>query len=113
MLYPLLLIRSAFAAIGEAHVTAWISVVQALSLIIFMTVGYWLGGPLGAIYGGAISKIIPSIAVLALAYRKRWTRPLKELRWLPACGVGLAAGMLSTYVVGTHTLADLRRFSGF
>lgn len=113
VLYPFLLIRGAFAAIGEAHVIAWISVLQAISLVVCMMVGYWLTGPIGAIFGGVASKAIPSIAILVLGYRKRWIVVHKELRWLPALILGLAAGKVATYLLGPYTLSDLRRLLSF
>lgn len=113
ILYPFLVIRGAFAAIGEAHVIAWISVLQAVSLVVCMMIGYWLTGPLGAIFGGVASKTIPSIAILVLGYRKRWVVVYKELRWLPALILGLAAGEIATYLVGPYTLSDLRQLLSF
>ncbi|MBR0725042.1 oligosaccharide flippase family protein [Bradyrhizobium manausense] len=109
VLYPFLLIRGAFAAVDEAHVTAWISVTQAASLVVGMIVGYWWAGPIGAIFGGVLSKIIPSVAILVLAHRKRWTVISKECRWLPAYLIGLVMGQCATYAIGTLTLLDLRR----
>ena len=113
ILYPFILIRSAFTAIGEAHVVAWISVVQAISFVIGLTFGYCVAGPIGSIAGGVLSRVVPSLGILILAHRKRWTVFSKELRCLPASALGFAAGQLATYALAPYTIADLRHLLSF
>jgi O-antigen/teichoic acid export membrane protein len=108
LLYPFLLIRSAFTAIGEPHVVAWVSVIQAISFVAGLVIGYLIAGPIGGIAGGVLSRLIPSLVILVLAHRKHWTVLSKELRCLPASGLGLVAGQLATYLLQPYTLTDLR-----
>lgn len=110
VLYPFLLIRSAFTAIGEAYITAWVSVVQAFSLVIGLIAGYALMGPIGGIASGVLSRMAPSLLILILARRKHWIVLIKELRSLPAFAIGLVMGQVATYFLGSYTLADLRMF---
>jgi O-antigen/teichoic acid export membrane protein len=110
LLYPISLIRSAFTVVGEAYITAWISVVQAIAVVAFLALGYWLAGSTGAIAGSVLSRAIPSLAILVVARRKRWIVFSNEIRLLPAAAVGLATGQLAVYTLGSLTLTDLRHF---
>ena len=51
VIYPLQLIRSAFTAIGQTYTVAAVSIISAISLIAFLTVGYLTFGVLGAVAG--------------------------------------------------------------
>jgi O-antigen/teichoic acid export membrane protein len=110
LLYPISLIRSAFTVVGEAYITAWISVVKAIAVVTFLALGYWLAGSTGAIAGSVLSRSIPSLAILLVAHRKRWIVFSNEIRLLPAAAVGLATGQLAVYALGSLTLTDLRHF---
>ena len=64
LIYPFQLIRSAFTAIAKTHIPAWgLGSPSAVSLVICLSLGYYIYGPLGAIAGVAINRIVPSIAM--------------------------------------------------
>jgi O-antigen/teichoic acid export membrane protein len=91
-MYPSSLILSAFPLTGSPQVSAVISVVQAVSLLTCMVAGFVLEGLPGVVFGIAIHRIVPSILVLELAYRRGWVDILKELRVLPVFGLGIFIG---------------------
>lgn len=110
LLYPLQVIRSAFTAIARANVVAWVSMLQAATLILCLSLGYYLWGPLGAIAGVAGNRIFPSIAWLILASRASWISPLKELRLALTYLAGFVLGILFNYLFGSLTHVGLRHF---
>lgn len=110
VLYPFPLIRSAFTATGEAYVTAWVSVIQAISFIMGLVLGYYIAGPLGAVAGGMLSRTVPALVILCMAYRRNWMIPLYEIRCLPASVAGLFLGYLVTYLLAPYTVTDVRHF---
>lgn len=109
LIYPLQLIRSAFTAVGKANVVAWISILQAVSLVTGLSLGYYTHGSLGAIAGIAVSRVVPSLAILVLAYRSGWISPWKELRWMPVCAIGYMVGTLSESAFASFTLINIRQ----
>jgi hypothetical protein len=60
-MYPLQLIRNAFAATGDSRTVAFGTVVQALSLIVCLVIGYVTFGTIGSIAGVAIHRLFPSV----------------------------------------------------
>ena len=52
--YPFQLIRSAFTAVGDTHVVASLSILQAVALLVLMLGGYVVFGSWGAIVGIAL-----------------------------------------------------------
>ena len=91
-IYPYLIMRSAFAATGETHIFAAISMLQAASFLVCVTVGFLAFGLLGAVGGVAFHRIIPSIVIFILARRRDWITPWRELVIIPAFIVGLLVG---------------------
>ena len=73
---------------AKANVVAWVSVLQAVTLVICLGLGYYLHGSLGAIAAVVGNRIFPSIAMVALAYRACWINLWKELRCIPAYAFG-------------------------
>ena len=108
LIYPFQLIRSAFTAIGKANIVAWVSVLQAVSLVICLSLGYRVYGPLGAIAGVAGSRLFPSLVMLILAQRTNWISPWKELRWIPPYAFGFILGEAATHVFEPVTVMSIR-----
>jgi O-antigen/teichoic acid export membrane protein len=107
LIYPFQLIRSAFTAVGKPNVVAWISVLQAVSLVICLALGYYFYGPLGAIAGIAGNRIFPSIAILILAHRATWMSYWGELRCIPVYAFGFLLGKAATYLIGSSTILTI------
>ncbi len=95
-LYPFPIIRNAFTATADTHVVAGISILDALSLLSLAAIGYFALGPLGAIAGVAIHRIIPAAVIVVLARQRGWIGIWHELRIIPVflVGVLLGKGML-------------------
>jgi O-antigen/teichoic acid export membrane protein len=91
-IYPLQLIRSAFTAIGQTYTVAAVSIIEAVSQVLFLVLGYSAFGVLGAIAGIAVSDIVPSMAFLVLAHRQRWFSAWHELRIIPIFVAGVVLG---------------------
>jgi O-antigen/teichoic acid export membrane protein len=108
LIYPFQLIRSAFTAVAKTNFVAWVSVVHAASLVICLSLGYYVYGPLGAIGGVASNRIFPSVAMLILAHRATWISPWKEMRWIPTYAVGFILGKIAMHVFGSFTLVSIR-----
>lgn len=106
-IYPLYLIRSAFTVVGDAHVVAGISLLQAASMILSMVGGFAIAGSFGAVTGLAVHRIIPSLVILFLAYRRRWISPLRELRIVPAFVAGAVAGKFAVIIMTTLGITDI------
>jgi O-antigen/teichoic acid export membrane protein len=100
VLYPLLIIRSAFIATGDTHVVAGNSLLQAASLLLSVAIGLFAWGPLGAIAGIAVYRIIPAAVILVLANKRGWIRGWLELRIIPAFVIGVLFGK-ATVLLGT------------
>jgi O-antigen/teichoic acid export membrane protein len=107
LIYPIQLIRGAFTAVGKTDVVAWISVMQAISLIACLSFGYSIHGALGAVAGIAANRLFPSIVLLMLAHRANWIRPWKELRSISFYAGGFLLGKAINYVIGIYPIADI------
>jgi O-antigen/teichoic acid export membrane protein len=112
LIYPFQLIRSAFTAVAKANIVAWVSIVQAISLILCLTLGYYFYGTYGAIFGIALNRIIPSATFLYLAQQRNWLSIWGELRWIPAYAAGFLLGHLVNHLLPAFSLADLRFILG-
>jgi O-antigen/teichoic acid export membrane protein len=113
LIYPFQLIRSAFTAVAKANIVAWVSVLQAVSLIVCLSLGYYSYGIYGAIFGIAINRIVPSMAFLYLAHGRGWVSVLGELRWLPAFAAGVLLGRLANELIPAFSIGDLRHLLGW
>jgi len=107
-LAPFPLIRSAFTAIGRADIVAMASIVQAISLVGFFLAGYYLFGPIGAIYGFAASRATVSLMTIVMAWSRGWISPLHELRGVPIYGLGLVLGSVVSSVLGSMSITQLK-----
>jgi O-antigen/teichoic acid export membrane protein len=92
MIYPFLVVRSAFTATGDTHIVAGVSILQAISLLSFMAIGFLSLGPLGAIAGVAIHRIIPATVTVLLSHRHGWIGIWQELRIVPIFIAGAFIG---------------------
>jgi O-antigen/teichoic acid export membrane protein len=90
--YPFAIIGSAFTATGDTHITAYVSILKAASLIAFVVIGFYGFGILGAIGGVALHRIIPSVVIIFLARQRNWIWIWQELRVIPAFVIGLLVG---------------------
>jgi hypothetical protein len=63
VLYPSLLIGSAFTANGEPRISALLSVVQALTLTPALAIGYVLFGTVGCLWAVAELWVLPIFAI--------------------------------------------------
>lgn len=93
-LYPLQFIRSAFTAVGDTYVVAWVSIVEAFSLVSFVTIGFMVLGLSGAVIGIAGHRLIPSLTFWALSRRKQWFSFWLEVRVAAFFAIGLFAAKL-------------------
>jgi O-antigen/teichoic acid export membrane protein len=109
-LYPFQLIRSAFTAVGETWTVAFVSIVQAFSLCLFLMVGYLGWGVLGGVAGIAFSRAVPSAVFLALAHRRDWIGIWHELRSVPLFGVGFAMGKMLLVAGSSLAPESMHRF---
>ena len=90
--YPIMVIGSAFTATGDSYISALGSALKAVSMVMFLIVGFLVDGLLGAIAGIALHRLVPSGFILMLAKRRGWIWLRHELRIIPAFVVGLAIG---------------------
>jgi len=93
-IYPVQLIRSAFTAVGQTHVVATVSVIQAFAVVSFLITGFLISGPMGAVVGLVLSRLVPSAILFLLGRRKNWTSGWHELRLIPLFISGLLLGWL-------------------
>jgi O-antigen/teichoic acid export membrane protein len=107
VIYPFLIIRSAFTATGDAHIVAAVSILQAVSLVVSMAIGFFAFGLLGVVAGVALHRIIPSAMIIALARQRDWISIRQELRIVPAFVVGILIGkgvVLMAAALGLHNI---------
>jgi O-antigen/teichoic acid export membrane protein len=109
VVYPALLVGSAFTANGEPYVGAIVSIVQAASLIACLIIGYLMGGTIGAIWGVAIHKVIPSSVILLIARQKQWVDFGKELRVFLIFFAGVVIGEGLLWTLRMLGISDLGR----
>ncbi len=100
-IYPFQLIRGAFTAIGKTQTVAMVSIVQAVSMIILLFIGYSIDGALGAVAGVALSRIVPSAIISLLAHNRSWISGWQELRTIPMFVLGMLAGKLFLTLVNS------------
>lgn len=91
-IYPFQLIRSAFTAVGEPRIAAGVSIIEALSLLCLLPAGFFAVGPVGAIFGVGVARLVPSVMILYLGYRRGWIGIWRELYFIPLFLIGFLAG---------------------
>ena len=109
-IYPFLIIRSAFAATGETHIFAGISIRQAFSLLFFVAIGFLVCGPLGGVAGVATYRVVPAVATIVIARQRRWIGVWQELRILPVFVVGVLVGKAALFVAALLGVANVHQF---
>jgi O-antigen/teichoic acid export membrane protein len=110
VIFPFLIIRSAFTATGDAHITAAVSVLQAVSLVVCMAIGFFAFGLMGVVAGVALHRIIPSAIIIALARRRDWISIRQELRIIPAFVVGILLGKAVVMMAAALGLHNIHQF---
>ena len=109
-IYPFLIIRSAFTATGDAHIMAAISILQAVSLVVCMGIGFFAFGLLGVVAGAALHRIIPSAVITILARQRNWVSIPQELRVVPAFVVGILIGKGAVLIAAALGLHNIHQF---
>jgi O-antigen/teichoic acid export membrane protein len=106
-IYLLYLIRNAFAVVGDTHIFAGVSILQAASMLLCMVGGFVIAGPFGAVTGLAVHRVIPSLMVSLLASRRHWISPWLELRIVPAFVGGVVAREFAVAIMSALGIAHL------
>ena len=109
-LYPCGIIQSAFVATGDAHIGAGLSTLRAVSIVVCAIGGFFAAGPLGAIAGLALHRVIPSAVIVVFASRRGWISAWREVRVVPVFIAGAAiakAGMAVMAALGVSSVAQL------
>jgi O-antigen/teichoic acid export membrane protein len=106
-IFPCGLIRTAFTVVGDTQIGAVVSTVQAISMILCMTAGFFTAGPFGAITGLAVHRAIPTLMILLLASRRHWISPWRELRIVPAFVAGVVAGKVAVSLMAALGISNI------
>ena len=109
LVYPLLMIRNAFAATGDTHMFAAVSIVQAASLIFCVTTGFFAFGLVGAVAGVALHRIIPAVATIILARQRNWIAIRRELWIIPAFILGVLVAKSAVSVAMAFGLTNIHQ----
>jgi O-antigen/teichoic acid export membrane protein len=97
--YPMQMIVTGFLAAGEMRKGAVISIINAISLVVLIYFGYWLGGLPGAVAGVAICRLPANVVAMALAQKQKWISLVAELRYVPLVGAGMIAGLCGIWIM--------------
>ena len=109
-IYPsYLIIRHAFAATAEIRIYVAISIVQALSLIVCLSLGFMLYGLVGAAWGVALHRILPSLMTITLARRRNWIALTWEFAIIPAFLTGFLAGKSAVLLATALGLTNIHQ----
>jgi len=111
-IYPFQIIRSAFMAVGNTRTIAAVTVIQAGSLVVLLLIGFFTAGPLGAVAGVALSRLVPSAAILLAANGRRWMSVWHELRVVLLFVAGLLLGEMTLMMGRSLAPVALRHFFG-
>jgi O-antigen/teichoic acid export membrane protein len=106
-LYPLLIIRSAFTATGDVRTVAIVSIVQAVSLVFCIVIGFMAFSSLGAVIGIAIHRLFPSALIIFLAHRRSWVSAWHEFRIIPFFIVGCVIGFAALVIARALGICNL------
>ena len=111
-IYPFQLIRSGFTAVGNTRTVATVTIIQAGSLVLFLLIGFFAAGALGAIAGVAISRLVPSAVILFAAHDQKWLSIRHELRVVLLFAFGLLLGETALELGRSFAPVALRHFFG-
>jgi hypothetical protein len=84
-----------------------IQIVQAVSIVACMGIGYFLGGIPGSIWGVAIHRLFPALAILQMAHKRQWLSLRDELMVPLVFAVGVVLGIVFEGVVEALGLLTL------
>ncbi|MFT3987331.1 oligosaccharide flippase family protein [Aestuariivirga sp.] len=96
---PFMMVNQAYIANQNWRGYGILSIMQSLSLLVCMGLGYWLNGWKGMIWGIALQGFLPAVQLIMRARAKGWAAYRHELRFLPAYIPGLAAGYAAAWVL--------------
>jgi O-antigen/teichoic acid export membrane protein len=99
--YPALLFGAALAAVGVPRLAAAVSILQAISLLTFVFIGYALASISGAIWGIALHKLVPTAAIFIFARQRHWLDLYKEFRVVAIFVAGILGGKGLILIVET------------
>jgi O-antigen/teichoic acid export membrane protein len=97
--YPMQMIGTGLLAAGEMSKFALISIINAVSLVILISIGYWIGGLPGAIFGVALYRLPANMVVMTFAHNRDWINLSAELRYAPLVGVGMITGLAGIWLM--------------
>jgi Na+-driven multidrug efflux pump len=87
--YPAMVIGSAFTATGDSYISAIVSIVDAVSMVAFLAIGFLIDGLFGAVASIALHRFVPSTVILVLAKRRDWVWLRHEFRVIIAFTAGI------------------------
>ena len=94
------LLPFAYMALGQPQLMAVVNAVRLVSLLCMASIGWWLLGLDGLLYGIALGMLPPALAILWLNQRFGLNNFKLELLVLPIWFVGYAAGWGGSAVIG-------------
>jgi O-antigen/teichoic acid export membrane protein len=97
--FPMHMVGTGLLATGEMSRVALISIINAVSLIILICIGYWIAGLPGAIAGVALGRMPANVVVMVLAHNRDWINLSAEFRYAPLVGVGMIAGLTGIWLM--------------
>lgn len=96
---PFETIQHAFPVIGKSHIYAYVSMVQAFSLITLGLFGYFVAGLPGMIAGIGGYRIISSVLTIIAAHQMDFVSFRRELSQLKMLIIGLLSGLVITVIL--------------
>ena len=114
-IYPFQIIRSAFTAVGNTRTVANVTIIQAGSVVLFLLIGLFYRTlarwePYPALQ--AISRLVPSAAILFAAHGRKWMDIWNELRIILIFAFGLLLGEMALVIGKSFAPVALRHFFG-
>jgi O-antigen/teichoic acid export membrane protein len=108
--YSIMLIGSAFTAIGQTFINALISISRSVSLLFCMSLGFFLNGIEGAVVGIAVHRVPPAIILAWISVERNWLSFKKEARVLPSFVLGFLVGKLGIVTTASLGIYNIHQF---
>ena len=96
---PYGMIVETFLAKGQLRIFSLLSIFNSVSFIVAVFIGYAVAGIQGVIWGLTLFRWPQIICATALAYRRNWIMPVREIVYLPMFGVGVLLGYAAESVM--------------
>ena len=90
--FPFGMIIDAFLANSQMRLFGLLSIINSVSFVIAVFVGFAVSGIPGVIWGLTLFRWPQIISATALAHKRGWIMPLREIAFLPMFGVGMLLG---------------------